>query len=204
MRIGITGSIACGKDMVSSMFAAEGFTIIDVDREYHELLAGDCDFRAKIFEAFGDRVRLGDGQLDRKTLGRIVYSDPAAMERLTSITHPVLVNRVESLLNDHQSKPVAVNASLLFEMGFGRLLDGVVAVTLDFETQVERLMVRDGIDRGYALRKIASQMSTGEKAALADWAIDNSGTPEETREQVRSLARVISDNAHGNIDGGRQ
>ena len=146
----------------------------------------------RIVEEFGPQVVQEDGALDRKALGAIVFADPARRKRLEEITHPAIgarQQRILSVLDEEAFEGVVLwDAALLFESGGVAKMDRVVVVFADPETEVRRLMERDGLREADARARIASQMPIAEKAKLADHVIDNSGTREETEPSARTSA----------------
>ncbi len=195
LLVGLTGSIATGKSTVSRMFAHLGARVIDADLLSREVAMPGQAAYARIVEEFGPQVVQEDGALDRKALGAIVFADPARRKRLEEITHPAIgarQQRILSVLDEEAFEGVVLwDAALLFESGGVAKMDRVVVVFADPETEVRRLMERDGLREADARARIASQMPIAEKAKLADHVIDNSGTREETERQVRAVHRAL-------------
>jgi len=191
LLVGLTGSIATGKSTVSRMFAHLGARVIDADLLSREVAMPGQAAYARIVEEFGPQVVQEDGSLDRKALGAIVFADPARRKRLEEITHPAIgarQQRILSVLDEEAFEGVVLwDAALLFESGGVAKMDRVVVFFADPETEVRRLMERDGLREADARARIASQMPIAEKAKLADHVIDNSGTREETERQVRAV-----------------
>lgn len=203
--IGLTGGIASGKSTVSSILSSLGARIIDADRLTHEVQSPGSEGLLEIRKAFGDSVILSDGSLDRKKLSQIVFRDKEALERLDSIVHPRVMERVKEILRDMQEaakrdgrvRVAVVDAPLLFEAGADRITDEVWVVALPREEQARRLMKREGYSLEEALTRIDSQMPLEEKKKRAHHIIDNRGSVQETKEQVftlwRSLERRLCD-----------
>ena len=195
LLVGLTGSIATGKSTVSRMFAHLGARVIDADLLSREVAMPGQAAYARIVEEFGPQVVQEDGALDRKALGAIIFADPARRKRLEEITHPAIgarQQRILSVLDEEAFEGVVLwDAALLFESGGVAKMDRVVVVFADPETEVRRLMERDGLHKADARARIASQMPIAEKAKLADHVIDNSGTREETERQVRAVHRAL-------------
>ncbi|HHY45272.1 MAG TPA: dephospho-CoA kinase [Firmicutes bacterium] len=208
--IGLTGGIASGKSTVSETLRDLGARIIDADAITREIQAPGSDALREIREVFGDRVIAPDGTLDRRELGRIVFSSEGARRMLNSIIHPRVINRTKDILREMSESaakegpvPIAVvDAPLLLEAGADAVVDEVWVVALPREQQAERLMKREGYSAEEAFSRIDSQMPLEEKEKRADYVIDNSGTIEETREQVftlwRSLERRLSSASRNN------
>jgi dephospho-CoA kinase len=188
--IGLTGGIASGKNSVARIMESLGAVVIDADLLAREAVVPGEDAYRSIVREFGDAALNPDRTINRKALGRIVFADPAARKKLESITHPAIARLAEQRLADlrEDGVPVAVYmAPLLIEAGVTSRVDEVWVVYADRETQLERLIRRDGISREEALQRIEAQMPMEEKRKLAKVVIDNSGTPEETVQKVREL-----------------
>ena len=184
--IGLTGGIACGKSNLSDRLSSLGAKVIDADRISRALTAPGGKALPGIRAAFGDKFFNGDS-LDRKALGRLVFSDPAALERLNGLTHPLILSEIRGELQAAEAagEPVCVlDAPLLFEAGLKEMCDTVWCAWIPKQLQVRRLTERDGISRKEAERKIASQMPPMEKCRRSDLVIDTRGD----REQRAALA----------------
>lgn len=185
--VGLTGGIASGKSFVAKILTSYGVVIIDADTLSREVVAPGEPACHAVIRTFGKGILQEDGALDRKALGRIVFSDAAARRVLEEIIHPAVAERATRRIDEERLKGTSVvfyMVPLLFEAGLASMMDEIWVVTVDGETQLARLMKRDGIDREEALRKIAAQMPMDEKAARADVVIDNSGTPDGTERRV--------------------
>lgn len=172
--LGITGGTGCGKTTLLHQVEALGGCVIDCDAVYHRLLETDHDLLAAIDHAFPGVVQ--DGVLQRKKLGKVVFGDEAALQRLNALVHPFIIRAVEQRLEQarQDGRPLAaIDAVGLVESGLGQLCDGTVAVTAPAEDRVRRLMVREGIDEDYARLRIAAQKSDSEFAAQCTWQIHN-------------------------------
>lgn len=181
--IGLTGSIACGKSHVSAALAKLGARVIDGDLLSRALTAPGGAALPALREAFGEGVFHPDGTLNRGALGRVVFSDAASLARLDSIMQPLIRRMTEEGIEAARAAGCEVcvlDMPLLYEKGLDALCDRVWCVWLPRETQLERLMARDGLSRPDAEKRVASQLSADEKARRADVVIDTRGTPEET------------------------
>lgn len=192
MVIGVTGGIASGKSMVLATLAGLGAETIDADRVYHELIRPGLPLNAELKAAFGPETTAPDGAIDRAALGRMVFSDPAALARLEALTHPAVIAEIERRIAASHAPAVAVDAVKLIESGMDRLCDQVWLVVVDRETQIERLTRRNGIARDEAVRRIDAHGSSPGLAARADALIDNNGSPAATHAQVERLWRELA------------
>lgn len=201
LKIGLTGSIGCGKSSVSKILVENGFYIIDADKIARNIFELP-DIVGKIKQNF--ETVIIDGKIDRKKLGSIVFSNSEKLDILNNITHDKIrkiifeeiksleelnCNHIDKVLTEEKRcyKGIVVDAPLLFEVGLDSGLDCTVAVVCDVDLEIKRVMERDGISREEVLRRIDSQMGQDEKAGRADFVIDNSGSYEELRYSVLNL-----------------
>ena len=190
LKIGLTGGAASGKSTVSAILKDLGATVIDVDLVARDVVRKGSRCLEKIVEYFGESILLEDGSLNRKKLRDIVFSSKQKLEILNSITHPEIITRVKDQLEFLEKKgldKVVVDAAILIEMGLHKLVDVVWLVKVDRETQISRLMERDGTYRQKAEAIINAQMPLEEKIKYAHEIIDNSGTLEELEARVKEL-----------------
>ncbi len=196
--IGLTGGIASGKSLVAGMLEEMGAVVIDADQLAREVVKPGTEPYRAIVENFGVKVIQPDGAIDRKALGRIVFTDPHARKRLEQITHPAIIKLAERRLDEERLKGTEIvfyMVPLLLEAGLASAVDEIWIVYADESTQIERLMKRDNIGRDEALRKIAAQMPMDEKVRFGQVLIDNRGTPNETRRKVGELWRELQGKA---------
>ena len=188
--IGLTGGIATGKSSVARIMEALGGVIVDADQLAREAVwPGEPAYRSIVAE-FGEEIVNPDRTLNRKALGKIVFADPTARRRLERITHPAIALLAEQRLDALRkagTQVVFYMAPLLIEAGVTSRVDEIWVVYADRETQVARLMLRDGISRGDALQRLDAQMPMEEKRTYGRIVINNSGTLEETERQVRDV-----------------
>ena len=178
-KIGITGSIASGKSVLTAYLLGLGYPVIDADAIAADLVRPGSDTLRQIAETFGDDVLQPDGALDRDKLGQLVFKDEDARNRLNEIMHPAIVSAMLDLSENFHGL-VFYDVPLLFEQiddikESGLEFDAIWLVDADEDVQLARLMARDGIDEAYAKEKIASQMPLEEKKKLATVVFDNSG-----------------------------
>ena len=173
MIIGITGGSGSGKTTLLKRIAQAGGLILDCDEIYHDLLKTDKALLERIEETFPSTVQ--QGQLDRKALGSIVFSDPEKLKMLNSITHSAVYAAVVKAL---EGKPqlAAIDAIGLFEGKLDALCDITVAVTAPWEARIARLMKREGISREYAAKRLAAQHSDGWFREKCEVCLENNGT----------------------------
>ena len=172
MIIGITGGTGCGKTTLLEMIRQHGGLVLDCDRIYHGLLQAGGEMVYRLSQRFPEAME--DGILNRKKLGTIVFSDPAALAELNEITHSAVKAEVLRLL---AGKPAlaAIDAIGLFEGGLAELCDVTVAVTAPEEARIRRLMARDSIPESYARARIAAQKKEDWFRQRCDYVLENDG-----------------------------
>lgn len=192
VRVGLTGGIASGKSMVADELAARGAIIIDADVLAREVVEPGTPALAAIIDRFGAQV-LRDGQIDRARLAQIVFADPHARRDLERIVHPAVRARAAELERAAGHAAVVVHViPLLVETGQHEDFDVVVTVDADHETQIQRLMVRNGFTRAEAESRIAAQASREDRRRAADVVVDNTGSLTQLREQIDALWAELS------------
>jgi dephospho-CoA kinase len=192
--IGILGGIGSGKSAIARMFAREGCAVIDSDAVAHEVLQTP-EVKGELRAWLGDGIFTPDGRVDRKALGHIVFSDPAARERLNGLIHPRVAERRNTAMSQYLRKAVPAiiwDTPLLMETGLHRECDVLVFVEVPYPTRLERVQTSRGwSDRELGLRE-KSQIPLDKKAAIADYCIDNSGDEVATISQVRRVLSQLS------------
>ncbi len=189
--IGLTGGIGAGKSTVSVYLREKGYLILDADAIAHDITAKGSLVLDKIAETFGAEMILPDGNLDRKRLASVVFSDAEKKMQLEEITTKQVVkiigDSVEELRKHDEYDIIFVDAPLLFEAGVDVMTDFVWMVTADDDVRIARVMARDQADREDVLRRIANQMDNDEKIRRSQEVIDNSKGKDELYQQIESL-----------------
>lgn len=192
--LGLTGGIASGKSLVAEAFRSLGALVVSADDLAREAVRPGSQALRQLVDRFGRKILLADGSLDRKALAGKIFADDRAREALNRITHPAIAALADKRLLElaQQGAPLVVyEAPLLFEAGAEKRVDAVLVVCIDERLQRARLMQRDDLNEEQAQARIASQMPQAEKAAKADYVLENSGSPEATLEQVRRLFQKL-------------
>ena len=190
MIVGLTGGIATGKSVVADELKRCGAHIIDADKIAREVVEPGKPAYDEIVKEFGAGVLQPGGALDRKALGKIVFSDPAALEKLSSITHPRIRERIKEeagRLSAQGDSIIVLDVALLIETGVKYEVEKIIVVFAEKEQQIQRLMDRDALSRFDAEKRVSIQMDIKEKLKYADYVIDNSGAKDWTIEQTRAL-----------------
>jgi len=190
MTLGVTGSIGAGKSTVARFFAECGAVVVSADALARELVAPGTPLLAELVRRFGAAVLDAAGELDRPRMAQRIFADAAARKALERLLHPAIAALAAQRLaaaRDAGAPLVIYEAPLLFEAGAERQVDRVLVVTVAAEEQLRRLCDRDGLEPEEARRRIAAQWSQADKAARADYVIDNSGPAAQTRSAVATL-----------------
>ena len=186
--VGLTGGIGSGKSAVGDLFAAQGIAVIDTDAIAHELTAPGGAAMPAIRAEFGDAVAAADGALDRAAMRAIVFADPSARKRLEGILHPMIRIESERRLAAAASPYVIYMVPLLVESGdYRKRVNRVAVVDCREETQIARVMQRNGLARPDIERILAAQASRAERLAAADDVIDNDGALAELAPRIDQL-----------------
>ncbi|MCD6106654.1 MAG: dephospho-CoA kinase [Caldisericaceae bacterium] len=192
--IGLTGNIASGKSAVSRFLKKLGADIVDLDQLAKKIQSQNVnDIIDKMEEVFGKEV-VSNGKVNRKKLGSIVFSDKEKLNKLNEIMIPVMTKFVKKIIEEKRASGVevlVVDAAILFEANWDKIVDTVWVVYIPKKLQLERLMKRENIGRGEALRRIESQMPIFEKIKRTDVVIDNSGDFSQMESQILELWKKI-------------
>ena len=188
--LGLTGSMAAGKSTVSRRLRALGATVIDADEAARQAVEPGTPGLRELARAFGPGILLPDGGLDRRKMAALAFQNPAALQTMNGILHPLIRQMVSARLEGAKSRGerVAVlDVPLLFESGWQRYCDKTWLVAAPEALRLERAMARSGMGREEALARMAAQMPEAEKIALADVVIHNDGTLDALYEKVDAL-----------------
>ena len=199
--LGVTGGIASGKSTVCAMLEALGAPLIDFDVLARLVVEPGRPALAAIVDYFGKAVLRADGALDRKKLSGIVFHHPDKRRKLEDLTHTAIFEayreRVDRLANDQPGAIIQAAVPLLMEVNLQSMFNKVLVVYIPPAQQVARLAARDGISEAAAANILKSQLPIDEKAAAADYVIDNGGTLQKTRQQVEVLWKKLQREVQG-------
>jgi len=173
--IGLTGGVGCGKSTVASILKEHGIPVLDTDVVAHELLETGNHIQEQVIAAFGETFRNGSS-VDRKKLGKLVFSDQEALKKLNAIMHPEIFRRMRQWLDQvlANNQRAVVEIPLLYETGAQRWCDKVVVVASDEPVTLQRLS-RRGWSEQKARARIKAQWPLDEKVKRADAVIWNNG-----------------------------
>lgn len=194
--IGLTGGIATGKSTVVHMLRGFGAAIVDCDVIAREAVRPGSDALAAVAAAFGPQSILADGSMDRAYIGSIVFSSAQKKKELEDILFPAIHARIDAeiaqIAKQSPESVVVLDMPLLYEVKYASYVNEVWLVYVCRDTQLVRLMARNGYSEAEALSRIHAQLPIDEKKAWADVVIDNNGSLEETKAQVTAAWDMLS------------
>ena len=196
-KIGLTGGIASGKTTVCDLFKELSVEIIDADVISHELSKKGGAAFEEIIEAFEDEIIGDDGEIDRKKLRSIVFNDNTKKKMLERIIHPKVLLSINEKIKASQSDYLIISVPLMIETGMNAMMDRVLLIDCNVETQIERLCQRDQTSREEAIKIIESQASIECKRELSDDRIINNN---ETSIEELTLKVKELDNFYRNLN----
>jgi dephospho-CoA kinase len=188
--IGLTGGIGTGKSEAARHMVVLGAKLIDADVVGHEAYKPHAEAWRRVVEAFGEGILGPDNEIDRRSLGAIVFSDPAQLARLNGIMHPLMAGMVQErvdIYRDEGAEVVVVEAALLFEAGWNSLVEEVWVTDSPVDVVVQRLAQRNGMSEDEARKRVSSQMSREERLGRANFVIDNSADVEGMQRTIDEL-----------------
>jgi len=194
--IGLTGGIGSGKSTVSQFLAELGAVILDADKVGHEAFKPNTKAWHEVIATFGRQIITPSGEVDRKKLGEIVFSNPESLSRLNQIMHPKMYDMMKAQIEGYRQQGVAVvvlEAAILIEANWTSLADEVWVTVAPEDKVLKRLKEQRGLDEEQTLARIRSQLSAEERAQHADVIINNEGDLDEVKAKVKELwARLVA------------
>ncbi|WEG16194.1 dephospho-CoA kinase [Alkalihalophilus pseudofirmus] len=190
MLIGLTGGIASGKSTVSNWLSEHGYPIIDADKIARDVVEPGMGAYEAIVGQFGREILFEDGTINRKKLGSIIFKDEKKRSELNQIVHPAVRREMLAQKDRYEAEgheTIIFDIPLLFESNLFHLVDRVMLVYVDKQTQLNRLLDRDQAGSEDAKARIASQLPLEDKKSRADYIIDNSRSLEETFQQLKNV-----------------
>ncbi|MBM7635813.1 dephospho-CoA kinase [Streptococcus saliviloxodontae] len=187
--IGLTGGIASGKSTVTNYLREKGFSVIDADQVVHDLQAKGRRLYQALLDWLGDGILDETGQLSRPVLAEMIFSSQENLEKSAVLQGEIIRQELAKRRDElAETDPlIFMDIPLLIEQGYVDWFDQIWLVAVDEETQLQRLMARNGYTREEAQKRIDSQMPTAEKKKQASHVIDNSGSLDETYQQIDLL-----------------
>jgi dephospho-CoA kinase len=189
LLVGLTGGIGSGKSTVARLLEKRGAVVFDADLLAREAVAPGTPGHAAVIERFGADVLAPGGELDREALASIVFADPSARRDLEQIVHPEVRRLFAEGSEAYRDtdRVVVFSAPLLVESGMHTAFEILVVVSATVATQIERLMRQRGMSEASIRARIDAQAPLEDKAAAADFIVDNEGSLDELESQVERL-----------------
>ena len=191
--VALTGGIASGKSAAAARFESHGIPITDADAIAGQILSAGSTVLEQIRDTFGDQALTSSGEYNRPWMRELVFSQPDQLQVLNSIVHPAVRAQTQLELARPKPQPYQIwMIPLLVETGQIDQADRVVVVDVSRETQLSRLLDRDGVTQESAERTLAAQANRKERQTVADYLINNEGSLEALDSQVDSLHHRLS------------
>lgn len=185
MLIGLTGGIGSGKSTVSNYLKEHGCTIVDADQIARLVVEPGSEALQEIGKVFGKGFLNPDGSLNRKKLGRLVFANRKMLAKLEEILNSRINGEIWRQIQEADTDIVVLDAATLIEAGYDANVEKLWIVDAEDEVRIERVMARDGLSRQEVLDRMNNQMTREDRLNRECTVIDNSGTIEETNENVR-------------------
>ncbi|MBU3958438.1 MAG: dephospho-CoA kinase [Candidatus Omnitrophica bacterium] len=190
--LGVTGGLSTGKTTVAKILRSSGAQIIDADRIAHRIIKPSGKIYKRLVNAFGDNILKMDKTIDRDKLAKAVFNNKNLLKRLNRIVHPEIISIIKNQIRSSSKKVIVLDAPLLIEAGLRKLADKIIVVKTTRKKQLQRVANNKPLlKRREVLSRINAQMPLEDKVRIADFVIDNSGTVEETKVQIKQIRRLL-------------
>jgi dephospho-CoA kinase len=197
MRIvGLTGGVGTGKSFAASFFKELGAKVVDADKLGHKALVKGSSVYKRVVAAFGKKILKPDLSIDRKALAGIVFADRKNLKKLNRIVHPGIIREIVKRIGKAaKTEILIVDAPLLCETNITGLMNVLIVVKASRKNQLERCNDKSGMRQKDACKRIAHQMPLNKKIRMADYVVDNNGTKEDTKRQIREIWKKLKKGA---------
>lgn len=199
--IGLTGSFGSGKTTAARLFRKLGACVIDADKIARRYTGPKSPVYNRLKRAFGEKIFKKDGAVNRAELAKLVFSNSGLLSRLNGIIHPEVIRDIKSRINSSRSSFIVLDAPLLVEAGLAGTVDKLVVVKAAKDLQIRRLEGKIPISRADILKRIKCQLPLSEKIRLADFVIDNNGSIDKTKRQVKRIWKCLRPEVCGHKGG---
>ena len=190
LRVALTGGIGSGKSSAAEIFAALGAVVVDSDEIARKVLDRESVGFGEVVAVFGDQI-LAAGEIDRKKLGQLVFSDPIARKKLEQITHPLIRKEFERIIKNVPENSIVINQiPLLAESKYDYKFDYVIAISAPIEIRKNRLLER-GMKSYEIEQRLAAQSSDADRAKIANEVIENAGDLSQLTSNVEKVWRKL-------------
>ena len=191
--IGLCGGSGSGKSTVARMLSLHNVLHVDTDAVYKEMISSSSDCTAELEKEFGEEIINHDGSVNRKKLAEIVFSDKDKHNALNRISHRHVLNKVREIISTAADNlAVCVDAPMLFESGFDKECDILVAVTAPISDRIKRIVERDNICVEDAEKRINTQLTDDKLISMVDFVINNDGNVSKLKASIDELVKLIS------------
>lgn len=190
--IGLTGQTGAGKSSVREILQKKGAAVIDADTVAHDITDNNVNCIYDIVNHFSCLVLNEKGKINRKALGKLVFSDPKELASLNKIIFPYILEAIEHEVLGNIAKgaeTVVIDGATVIESGCGKMCDVLVSVVAEEETRLTRIIKRDGITKADAERRVSAQKPEEFYTENSDFVIRNDSTPAELERSVNSVLK---------------
>ena len=185
--VGLTGGIGSGKSTVAEMFTALEIDLVDADVAAREVVAPGTPALTEIVEHFGLDILMANGSLDRRKLRRVIFDQEQEKQWLEALLHPLIRRWLTQQISDRRSAYCLLISPLLLETGQAEMVDRILVVDVSVETQISRVLARDGGEERTARAIIEAQIGRSQRLERADDIIDNELPVQSLRRRVQKL-----------------
>lgn len=192
MVIGLTGGTGTGKTSVSKVFEDAGYEVINYDLVTRTIYSKGSDCLSEVVNAFGTDILTGSGELDRRKLGEVVFSNRKSLDILNKIVYKYIVSLTAHKIDGAKGKKLLLDAPTLFESGLNAKCDLIVGVIAQKDIRVQRVCLRDSLSPQRVEERISSQKSDDFYRDNCDFVIENNGSIEELNLQTQKILEAIN------------
>lgn len=196
MLIGITGGIGSGKSVLCDVARDMGFYVISADKIGHDILRKGSSAYNEVVEIFGEGILSENGEIDRKKLGRLVFSDKEKLMLLNKMTHKRITEEICDIISSRRGEVIVLEAAILHESGLSEKCDVVIAVVAPENVRLQRILKRDLLSQPEAVQRIRSQKSNDFYRKNADYTIQNNGDMEKL---IAEGTKIFKEVANGKV-----
>ena len=190
LKVGLTGNIGSGKSLVAKIFSILRIPVYNADDESKKFLEEPL-IKSGIIRIFGSEILFHSGEIDRRKLSNLVFSDPSLLNSLNSLLHPLVMKDFAEWCNSQQNQQyIILEAAIILESGYQDQFDKIIHVSCSQEVAIERVMQRDKVSREDVLKRMQFQIEDSKKADMSDYVIRNNGS-ELIIPQVLSIHRQL-------------
>jgi len=190
--LGITGSFGSGKTIVAREFHSFGAKVINADKIAHKIVEPGTQIYKKTINVFGGVILKKNETINRDKLAKIVFNNKNSLNILNRIIHPEVIRIIKNQIKISPSKIIVLDAPLLIEAGLRKIVDKIVVVKISRKKQIQRIIKKTSLSKTDILKRIRHQMPLLDKIRLADFVIDNNGSIQETKKQVKNIWKKMN------------